>query len=135
MKHSLAALAATALLLPACGMSPEEREVLLERTVTIRSAALSAAADVEFVPWVRVTARGGVELLSLRVRVFDDANGDGVMQPEEFGGISRVREAESPGTELLSISKLSFPASLARPALLCEADTDEGLHTRVIVLR
>ena len=91
------------------------------------AAVGAAAAEPE--------ARGGLELTALRVRLFADANGDGQYQEEEFSGIARVREAQGSGAVLLPISTLTFPRSLTRPFLLCEVDTEEGLHTQVISLR
>lgn len=127
--------AAALLTLTSCGMSPTERDEFLERSVTVRTARLSARGDSWVLPWVRAEARGGLELTALRVRLFADANGDGQYQEEEFSGIARVREAQGSGAVLLPISTLTFPRSLTRPFLLCEVDTEEGLHTQVISLR
>lgn len=138
MPTVLPRLSAAALILfltTSCGMSPEEREEYLDRTVTIRTAHLSARGDSGLLPWVRAEARGGLELKAFRIKLFADANGDGVMQDEEFSGIARVREAQGSGAVLLTISTLTFPQELARPTLFCEVDTDEGMHTQVIVLR
>lgn len=128
------AAAALLPLLAACGMSPAEREEYLDRSITIRTPRLSARGDSGLLAWVRAEARGGLEMTALRVKVFDDRNGDGQMQEDEYGGIARVREAAG-GAVLLTISTLTFPASLTRPALLCEVDTDDGLHEQLIVLR
>lgn len=127
--------AAALLTMISCGMSPTERDEFLERSVTVRTARLSARGDSGLLPWVRAEARGGVELKSLRVRLFADANGDGQYQEAEYSGIVRVREAQGSGAVLLTISTLTFPQSLERPSLLCEVDTDEGVHTQVISLR
>ncbi len=134
MLRAATVLPAAALLLAACGMSPQEREDFLDRTVTVRTAHLSARGDSGLLPWVRAESRGGLEMTALRVRVFADANGDGQMQDDEFTGIARVREAAD-GAVLLTISTLTFPANLQRPMLLCEVDTDEGPYVQTIALR
>jgi hypothetical protein len=123
----------TLLLLTACGMNPAEQEEFLQRTVTLHTAPLSGRGDSGLIAWVRAEARGGASMTALRVRVFDDANGDGAMQDEEYSGIARVREGD--GEVLLKISTITFPQNFLRPMLLCEVDTDQGMHTQVIALK
>jgi hypothetical protein len=125
---------AAALLLASCGMSPAEREEYLERTVTVRAAHLSARGDSGLLPWVQAEARGGPELIALRIRVYDDRNGDGLPQDAEYTGIARVREATESGEVLLRISTLTFKSGLLRPILVCEVDTSEGLHEQILLL-
>ena len=133
MPRSLPALTAV-LLLASCGLNPEEREEFLERSVTVRAAHLSARGDSGLLPWVQAEARGGVELIALRIRLFDDRNGDGVPQDSEYTGIARVREADGGGEVLLRISTLTFKKSILRPLLVCEVDTDEGMHESILAL-
>ncbi len=127
-------LLAAACLLASCGMSPDERVEYLERSVTVRAAHVSARGDSGLLPWVQAEARGGLSLLALRVRLYDDRNGDGTAQASEYTGIARVREAAGNGEVLLRISTLTFKSGLTRPMLLCEVDTDEGLHEQILVL-
>lgn len=133
MKRSLPALAAV-LLLASCGMSPAERDEYLERSVTVRSAHLSLRGDSGLLPWVQAEARGDLELLALRIRLYEDRNGDGQPQDAEYTGIARVREANVDGEVLLRISTLTFKSGLLRPILLCEVDTSEGPFEQILVL-
>lgn len=128
-------LIAAPLMLAACGMSPEEREAYLEHGVTVRAAHLTARGDSSVLPWVQAEARGGVELVSFRIRLYDDRDGDGEPDEVEYTGIARVRDASGGGSDtLLKISTFTFKNDLKRPLLLCEVDTDEGLHTQILVL-
>lgn len=127
-------LLAAALLLASCGMSPAERAAHLERSITLRAAHLSARGDSGLLPWVQAEARGGVGLLSLRIRLFDDRNGDGVPQADEYTGIARVRDADGEEEPLLKISALTFASGLRRPLLLCEVDSTDGPYTQVLAL-
>lgn len=134
MPRPLPFLAAVCALLAACGMSPEERAEHLERSVTVRAAHLSARGDSGLLPWVQAEARGGVGLISLRVRLYDDRDGDGVPDASEYTGIARVRDAAGGEETLLRISTLTFKRGLVRPLLLCEVESTDGRIEQVLAL-
>ena len=115
-------------------MNPEEREEFLERSITVRAAHLSARGDSGLLPWVQAEARGDISLRALRIRLYDDRNGDGLPQDSEYTGIARVREADGKKEVLLRISTLTFKSNLMRPILLCEVDSSEGLHEQILIL-